>query len=500
MTEISKNKAGRALRGALVAVLLGGSALAGFAAVDARATTPVNADTTPPASAAPLRAVPDFADLAQRVKPAVVSITVKGLVRPAANEGMPTPFGMMRPDQPQRARPMEARGSGFIVSETGLIVTNNHVVKDAKTVSVTLDDGTELPAKVIGVDPRTDIAVIKVDSSKKLPWLELGDSAHVRPGEWVLAMGNPFGLGGTVTAGIVSASGRDIGSGPYDNYIQVDAPINQGNSGGPLFTQDGRVVGINTAILSPTGGSVGIGFAIPAAMVRTVVAQLEKDGHVTRGYIGVETQQVSPAMAAALKLGNDGKDVGALVAGVQADSPAGKAGLQAGDVIQAVNGDKVGTPRALALAVAAVKPGEKASFDIIRDGARKTIEVAVGDMPNERTASAGQTGGESRQSLGVGLAALSPELRDQLNLPDDAKGAVIANVKPGSPAEAAGLREGDVIVGVGSRGVANPAEAVSAIRKAAQDGKAVALRVMRDGHTGFVAVDMTKGGDASKEG
>ena len=222
------------------------------------------------------------------MKPAVVSITSKLKAEPAEMEGpMPFPFGQMVPGQ-QRA--IEARGSGFIVDPNGIVVTNNHVVKGAKSVTVVLDDGTQLPAKVVGTDPRTDLAVLKVDAGRKLPYIQLGDSSTIRPGQWVVAMGNPFGLGGSVTAGIVSAEGRDIGAGPYDQFIQIDAPINQGNSGGPLFTQDGKVVGVNTAILSPSGGSIGIGFAIPSNTVKTVVAELEKTGHVTRGYLGVEAQ------------------------------------------------------------------------------------------------------------------------------------------------------------------------------------------------------------------
>ncbi len=315
-------------RSALAAVLLAGTALGGFAAghsglaapepntPNATPGTPVN----PPGTGLAGHALPDFTGLVSQVKPAVVSITTKMQVSQAADEDsdaqpMPFPFNQLPQGRMQQhGRAVEARGSGFIIDANGTVVTNNHVVKDAKTVSVTLDDGTQLPAKVIGRDARTDIAVLKVEAGKTLPFIQLGASANVKPGEWVVAMGNPFGLGGSVTAGIVSASGRDIGAGPYDQFIQVDAPINHGNSGGPLFTQDGKVVGMNTAILSPSGGSIGIGFAIPSDMIRTVVAQLEQSGHVTRGYIGVEAQQVSDTMAQAMHLG--GRNTGALVAGV----------------------------------------------------------------------------------------------------------------------------------------------------------------------------------------
>ncbi len=315
-------RSNRRLRGAFVAGLLGATALGGFAAFHG-----VLADTTAPAAAiapaAPPAVLPDFAALVARVEPAVVTITSKLDVHQAADEGQgmqQMPFGFRMPpgmQRPERGHAVEARGSGFLIDADGSIVTNNHVVKDATAVTVTLADGTQLPAKVIGRDERSDLAVLRISAGRKLPFIDLGDSSKVRPGEWVVAVGNPFGLGGTVTAGIVSALGRDIGSGPYDDFIQIDAPINQGNSGGPLFTQDGHVVGVNSAILSPTGGSVGIGFAIPSNMVRTVVADLEKDGHVTRGYLGVEAQPVNTAMATALHLGgqNANEGGGALIAG-----------------------------------------------------------------------------------------------------------------------------------------------------------------------------------------
>jgi serine protease Do len=396
---------------------------------------------------------------------------------------------------------MEARGSGFIIDADGTVVTNNHVVKGARTVMVTMSDGTELKARVIGRDARTDIAVLKVDAGRKLPFVSLGDSRAVRPGEWVVAMGNPFGLGGTVTAGIVSAQGRDIGSGPYDDYIQIDAPINQGNSGGPLFTQDGHVVGINSAIISPSGGSVGIGFAIPANMVRTVVADLQHDGKVTRGYLGIETQPVTAAMATAMHLpstGNGHDQNGALVAGVSPDSPADKAGVQAGDVVQAIDGHAVKSPRDLAVDVAGIKPGNKVALDVVRDGKAQSLTVAVAAMPDTRTASRDAAPGDSVK-VGLQLAPLSPQVRGELDLPKNVEGAVVAGVVTGSPAETAGLREGDVIVGVGNKKVSDPEQAVGAIRAAAKDDKALALRVMRDGHTAFVAVDLSRAAPASDD-
>jgi len=448
------------------------------------------------APAAPAQALPDFADLVARVKPAVVSITTE--LRPQASDDqeMRSPFGMQRPD---RRQAVEARGSGFIVDADGTVVTNNHVVKDAKSVSVTLGDGTQLVAKIVGRDARTDLAVLKIDAGHALPFIELGNSAKVRPGEWVVAMGNPFGLGGTVTAGIVSASGRDIGSGPYDNFIQIDAPINQGNSGGPLFTQDGHVVGVNSAIISPSGGSVGIGFAIPSDMVRTVVAELKAHGQVTRGFLGVETQPVSPAMAAALHLPSANKG-GALVAGVEGDSPAAKAGLQPGDVIRAVDGKPVANPRDLAINVADLHPGTAASLDVLRDGKTQTMSVTLASMQNEAVASRDGATSQDQPSVGVALAALTPELRSELELPARTNGAVVADVKADSPAAQAGIRQGDVIVGVGSAAVASPSDAASAIRSAVRKDHAVALRILRDGRTAFVAIDMTKGQPSSQEG
>ena len=429
-------------RTALAAMLLGGTALGGFAIAQSgvAATDPTGGATpgvpvNPPGSGMS-HTLPDFTDLVTQVKPAVVSITSKMQAGPAADEDEPQmprqfrqfPFGGMGPQQGPQMHAVEARGSGFIVDADGTIVTNNHVVKNAKTVSVTLDDGTTVPAKVIGHDSRTDIAVLKVDAHHQLPYIQLGNSASVKPGQWVVAMGNPFGLGGTVTAGIVSASGRDIGAGPYDHFIQIDAPINQGNSGGPLFTQDGKVIGMNTAILSPSGGSIGIGFAIPSDMIKTVVAQLEKSGHVTRGYIGVEAQPVSDTMAKAMHLSQNS---GALIAGVQADAPAARAGLEPGDVITSVNGQSVNEPAR--------------SGDGYRSGAAGRAGEAAGDARRrgqdgrrEGWPAAERADGHQRRShrsrkgrIGVALAPLSPELSDQLNVPMDTTDVVVRNVVAG---------------------------------------------------------------------
>jgi serine protease Do len=478
-------------RTTLAAVLLAGTALGGYAVghVSLAATAgvqPVNppAVQSPPAVQA-LASVPNFVGLVKQVTPAVVSVTTKLAASDASDQGpqqLPFPFNQM---MPQNNRPVEARGSGFVIDANGTIVTNNHVVKGATSVEVTLSDGTNLSAKVIGRDARTDIAVLKVDAGHKLPYIQLGNSTDVEPGEWVVAMGNPFGLGGSVTAGIVSALGRDIGDGPYDQFIQVDAPINRGNSGGPLFTQDGKVVGMNTAILSPTGGSVGIGFAIPSNMIKTVVAQLEQSGHVTRGYIGVEAQPVSETMAKALGLADRS---GALVAGIQSDTPAAQAGLQPGDVIRSVDGTKIDNPRDLAVQVASVKPGDAVKLDIVRDGNSQTIGVKVGEMPNEETADAGGASVHPAQ-LGLALGPITPDASDQLSLPHGTHGVLVDGVRQGSPADQAGLQQGDVIVAVGGHSVENPGQAVHDIRQAINGSShAVALRIIRNGQSAFVAI------------
>jgi serine protease Do len=491
-----KRASGIVRKSTLAVALLASTALGGFAlghSAMAEDGTPVN----PPGTQVEPHTLPDFTGLVTQVKPAVVSITNKLKATPASfdendqDEGqgqqLPFPFNQMVPHQRQQQHAVEARGSGFIISADGYVATNNHVVKDARTLSVTMDDGTVLPAKVIGTDPRTDIAILKIDAKKPLPFIQLGNSRDVKPGEWVVAMGNPFGLGGSVTAGIVSAVSRDIGAGPYDQFIQVDAPINQGNSGGPLFTQDGKVIGMNTAIFSPSGGSVGIGFAIPSDMIRTVTSQLEQSGHVTRGFVGVEAQEITPTTAQAMHLQ---PNQGALLAGVQPDSPAARAGLQPGDVIQKVNGVKISNPRELAVNVAQIKPGDEAHLTVLHGGQSNDVTIKVAQLPGEQTASNETGGSEHRGRIGLALAPLSPDLRSQLNVPDGTMGAVVRAVQPGSPAETAGLQPGDVIVGVGTHAVDNPSDAVQAMRTATNSDHAVALRVIRNGQPLFVGVNL----------
>ncbi|HEX3984319.1 MAG TPA: Do family serine endopeptidase, partial [Acidisoma sp.] len=381
------------------------------------------------------------------------------------------------------------------INGNGTIVTNNHVVQGAKTITVTLSDGTRLPAKLIGRDPSTDIAVLKVQAGHQLPYLDLGNSTKVETGQWVVAMGNPFGLGGTVTAGIVSAEGRDIGDGPYDSFLQIDAPINKGNSGGPLFDQAGEVIGMNTAILSPSGGSIGIGFAIPSDTIKTIVAQIIKSGHVTRGFLGVEAQSIDAGMAQALHLPGDGQGAlnGALIAQVEPASPAEKAGLKPGDVIEKVNGTTIHTPRDLAVSIASINPGDGATLNIVRNGKAQDVSVQIAQLKAKVASNQQSAPSSSQGGVGLALAPLTPDLRNQLGVPDGTDGAVVAQVRPNSPADQAGIQQGDIVLGVNSASVGSPNQAASAIRSALQgSGGAVALRILRQGQPIFVAITPDK--------
>jgi serine protease Do len=378
-------------------------------------------------------------------------------------------------------------GSGFFISPDGYAVTNYHVVDHAKSVQVTADDGTIYTAKVVGTDKKTDLALIKVDGKKDFTYVKFADQPP-RIGDWVVAVGNPFGLGGTVTAGIVSARGRDIGAGPYDDYVQIDAPINKGNSGGPAFDMNGNVIGVNSAIYSPSGGSVGIGFDIPAATAKLVVNQLKDKGYITRGWLGVQVQAVTPDIADSLGMK---QARGAMVDNPQAGSPAAKAGIEAGDVITAVNGASVKDSRDLARTISVMAPGTSVKLGILQKGETKTLTVALGEMPNDRQANAGDMSPKATAGtphLGLRLAPAG-EVEGA-----GEKGVVVTAIDPEGPAAEHGLQTGDVILDVGGKAVSNTADVRSALRAAEANGKhSILMQVKTADATRFVAVPLAKG-------
>jgi serine protease Do len=474
----------RKTRNSIAAALLATTVLGGAAAY---AVAP-DAAAAPPVGTAQVVRAPDFADLVERVRPAVVNIAVTERAKKLAMDNIPEPFRRYFRDAPQ-GKPRQGVGSGFIIDPEGWIVTNNHVVDGAEKVVITLEDGSELPAVVKGRDPKTDVALLKVEASRKLPYVAWGDSDKAREGEWVVAVGNPFGLGGSVTAGIISARGRHIGAGPYDDFIQIDAPINPGNSGGPLFDQSGRVIGISTAIFSPTGSSVGIGFAVPSAIAKNVVAQLKEDGAVERGWLGVSLQSFTPELAKAM-----GRSVtaGALISSVTPDSPAAKAGLEQGDVVTGVGGKEIKTTRDLARIVGDTKPGQKLDLTVARGGGEKKVSVTIGELQEERVAEAGaQLGEEGGPKIGLALAPITPQARVELGLDSNVKGAVVARILPESPAAKSGLRPGDVILRVAGETVDGPEKAVGKLRAAqAEKKEAVPLLVMREGTPYYLALDL----------
>lgn len=444
------------------------------------------------------------ADLVAKVKPAVVNISVKGELPGGSRVQIPkfkfppgSPFGEMfkhffEQQRPPPGREYQAVGSGFIVSPKGFVVTNNHVIKNAESITVIMQDGTRYKAKLIGHDPKTDLAVLKIDAGKPLSYVTWGDSNKQRVGDQVVAIGNPFGLGGTVTTGIISARGRNIESGPYDDYLQIDAPINRGNSGGPLFNLRGQVIGINSAIYSPNGGSVGIGFAIPSNMARPIVEQLEAHGSVQRGWLGVEIQAVTRAIAEGLGLPKDSG--GALVAQVMKGSPAAHGGLRTGDVIVGFAGKPIKKLRDLTFAVADTKPGSEAQVRVWRDGRFQDLTVKIGLMPSAAQLAKSQAGPPGVQEggrLGVSVADLDAAMRKQYDIGRHVRGAVITEVNPGSPAARQGLQPGDVIVMVGQQRVTDAHGAIEAVRAALKKNpKAVLLLIERGGSQHFVAVSM----------
>ncbi|MGA8585811.1 MAG: Do family serine endopeptidase [Roseiarcus sp.] len=441
---------------------------------------------------------PSFATLIERVKPAVVSVKVKIANASSEDNGvqmdnLPPEIqqflkrfgGGMNGGMQQKSQPMIGEGSGFFVSADGYIVTNNHVVQNAKTVSVTMDNGKTLDAKVVGADPKTDVAVIKVNEPGDYPYVTFAKEMP-RIGDWVVAIGNPYGLGGTVTAGIVSAEGRDIGDGPYDRFLQIDAPINRGNSGGPTFNMQGQVVGMNTAIYSPSGGSVGIGFAIPASTVSTVEAALEHGGSIARGYLGVEIQPVSQDLAENLGLKSA---AGAIVDKVMPGTPAAEAGLKTGDVITKLNGKDIAEASDLTLQVGMLKPGEKVQLTFMRDGVEKTADATLAPQKAEKTASADESGTNDKAAPALGIQ-LAPA--GEVAGSGD-KGVAIVGVNPDGPAAEQGLATGQVILDVGGKPVSTPQDVKSEVASARSQGKkSVLMRIQTADGDRFVAVPFPK--------
>jgi serine protease Do len=445
-----------------------------------------------------------FADLAARVMPAVISVEVNfanvadnsDANDDDENPNMPNlpqdspfrdffnQFPQFRDQFPQTPRQPHggvAQGSGFVITADGYAVTNNHVVGNADKVAVTFSDGQKYDAKVIGTDPKTDLALIKIEGNgKSFNYVKFSDK-EPRVGDWVMAVGNPFGLGGTVTSGIISARGRDIGSGPYDDFLQIDASINKGNSGGPAFNLDGDVIGINTAIYSPSGGSVGIGFAIPASTAKEVIGSLRANGAVTRGWLGVQIQPVTDDIAEGLGLKDE---KGALVADVTENSPALAAGIKTGDTIVKVGNEEISDPRDLAKKVARFAPGKSVDVTIVRDGKTMTLPVALGKMPGDKEASSKT---KQQEPEHTGLAELGVRLAPA----EDGAGVKVIDVKPGSPAEERGIRAGDVILEVAGHEVHEPADVKSAL--ASVKGKRIVMLLRSGDNQRFVALPGSEG-------
>jgi len=475
------------------------------------AAAPNSSSGLTPGAATAATALPNFVDLVQAVKPAVVSIRVKSEVTPqvTADDGGGTPFegtpfdrffrqfgqpgqeqGQNR-GQDQRRGPSQhfyaqGQGSGFFVSADGYVVTNNHVVANAVKVDVVMDDGAVLTAKVVGTDPKTDVALVKVEGRRTgFPFVGFADTAP-RIGEWVIAMGNPFGLGGTVTSGIVSAQGRDIGSGPYDDFMQIDAAVNRGNSGGPTFNTAGQVVGMNTAIYSPSGGSVGIAFAIPASTVKTVAAQIKERGFVERGWIGVQVQPVTNGIAESLGMKEAG---GALVSGTEPGGPAAKAGLKPGDVVTSINANAVKDPRDLARTIAEITPNTAVKVEFVRDSKRQTASITLGRLrdrtASRRSAPDSQDSERGPQTSRLGIA-VAPASRV---MGIGTQGLAVLRIDPSGTAAEAGLTQGDVILKVGARDMQSAQDLTSALDEAARHSKRHVLAlVQRNDRTVFVAL------------
>jgi serine protease Do len=486
------------------AVLLGGPASYWHSAAGALPANAAELGTQRPVG---------FAEIVAKVKPAVISVRVKvsGSAEPASSQdegddeeqqapvrpGAPLDkffrqfgdqfgqqFGRQFGPQAPRRHGATGEGSGFFITADGYAVTNNHVVDHATSVQVTTDDGAVYPAKVVGTDPKTDLALIKVDGKKDFAFVKFAEQAP-QVGDWVVAVGNPYGLGGTVTAGIVSARGRDIGAGPYDDYLQIDAPINKGNSGGPAFDVNGNVIGVNTAIFSPSGGSIGIGFDIPADTAKMVVAQLKEKGHVKRGWLGVQIQPVTSEIAESLGLK---KASGAMVAEPQSGSPAAKAGIESGDVITAVNGTQVKDARELARTIGMMAPDSSVKLDIVRNGEPRSITVTLAQVPNEQRASAEND--NAHPASGVPHLGLQIAPASEVSGAGE-KGVVVTAVEPDGPAAERGVQTGNVILEIGGKPVGNVGDVRKALSEAKSQGKHQILMRMKVGDaTRFVAMPL----------
>ena len=453
------------------------------------------------------RPVPDgFADLAEKTLPAVVNISTSQDIstpfgedengRPNLPPGIPDMFRDFFENRRMPPRQAQSMGSGFIIDSDGIVITNNHVIDRADEIIVILEDGTELEAEVIGTDSGTDLAVLKVAATEPLPSVEFADSDNVRVGEWAMAVGNPFGLGGTVTAGIISAVERDILSGPYTDFIQTDAAINQGNSGGPLFDMDGRVIGINSVIISRTGGNVGIGFAIPSNLAQDVIADLREYGQVKRGWLGVGIQPIDEEIAESVGLD---KPEGVMISNVMEDEPADKAGMESGDVILEFNNSDVPDTRTLLRLVGEAPSGETVPLVVWRDGKRKTLRVTVGERQADEaraTPAPGEPGGPVERgrpvdALGMTLSPLTDEIREQADVADDVSGVIVTQVSRISDAAQKGIRRGDVIVRIGDTPVSGISDVTDTIKEHRDDGKkSILLRLRRGDSFLFVALKL----------
>jgi serine protease Do len=498
----------------LLATTIAGLGAAAFVATpDLNAVYPTAHAQNLSEQAQKLPAPQGFADIVAKVKPAVISVRVKiegdktagvsgrdqippdlrDFFRRFGMPGMPDDMPGSRGRGPGGGRGgiVMGQGSGFFISPDGYAVTNNHVVENAESVEVATDNGKTYKAKVIGTDPRTDLALIKIEGGSSFPYVQFADG-QPRIGDWVLAIGNPFGLSSTVTAGIISARGRDINSSPYDDFLQIDAPVNKGNSGGPAFDVEGHVVGVNTAIYSPSGGSVGIAFAIPADTVKSVVAQLKEHGSVTRGWLGVQIQTVTPEIADSLGLK---KAEGALVAEPQPNSPAAKAGIKAGEVITQVNGDAIKDSRELAKKIGAMQPGAKVNLTVLQNGQEKTVTVDLGTMPNKQEARATPDHDSDNGPTSVDMGKLGLTLAPANKVEGSGgKGVVVTGVDSSGVAAEHGFSQGDVIVSVNGKDVSSPADVRQEIGRARKEGrKNVLMHVKSGDNMRFVPLPVAQG-------